>query len=309
MSSQPKSSVAILLLPGFQMAALGVLLERFTLAGGCSPLIFSTAEQMVPAEHGVRVQAQELPDVPLSSDTVVVCGGRHFFEPTRQVRERLVRHTRASQYRIGIGSGVLLMAQSGLLEGKQYSLAEGLRGFLTAGQALVSQGPVTCDGRTWTCADESALTAMLDTLLPAWSRAGRESSVNFQSEVEERSTLAEAQMLMRNNLAEPLATGEIAGYLGISSKKLERIFKRFVGQLPARFYIGLRLTLARDLLHHSGCSIEEIGKRCGFTSPSHFSRAFRNHFGCSPRTERQQFTSMPETHYRWQAIETTRRAG
>lgn len=309
MSVQPTSSVAILLLPGFQMAALGILLERFTLASGSAPLIFSTAEQMVAAEHGVRVQAQQLPDVPLSSDTVVVCGGRSFFEPSRQVCERLARHARASEYQIGIGSGVLLMAQSGLLQGKQCSLAEGLRGQLKRDEVLVSRSPVTCDGGTWTCADEAALTAMLDTLLPAWSRAGRESRVSFQSEVEDRSTLAEAQMLMRNNLAEPLATGEIAGYLGISSKKLERIFKRFVGQLPARFYIGLRLSLARDLLHHSGLSIEEIGKHCGFTSPSHFSRAFRNHFGCSPRTERQQFTSMPDTHRRWRASETTRIAG
>ena len=309
MSVQPTSSVAILLLPGFQMAALGVLLERFTLASGCSPLIFTTAEQMVPSEHGVRVQAQELPDFPLTSDTIVVCGGRSYFAPSREVCERLARHGRASEYQIGIGSGVLLMAHAGLLEGKQCSLADGLRSLLKRDQVLVGQSPITCDGGAWTCADEAALTAMLDTLLPAWSREGRENRVNFQSEVEDRSTLAEAQMLMRNNLAEPLATGEIAGYLGVSSKKLERIFKRFAGQLPARFYIGLRLTLARDLLHHSGCSIEEIGKRCGFTSPSHFSRAFRNHFGCSPRAERQQFTSTPETHCRWRAIETTRIAG
>ncbi|WP_237065481.1 GlxA family transcriptional regulator [Microbulbifer guangxiensis] len=304
MNQGAATSVAIVLLPGFSMGALGVLMERFTLAGGAAPLIFSCCgEKMVAAEHGVQVQAQVLPPLPLTAHTLIVCGGRQSQPMPRETSEQLLRHARGATYRIGIGGGVLLMAQAGLLDGHRVSLAEGLRPQLQqTGRPVVPEGsPFTRDANLWTCSSEDGLPLMLDTLLPVWSGEGDDGGLQLQSEVEDRLTLAEAQALMRNNLAEPLATGEIAGYLGISSKKLERIFKRFVGQLPARFYIGLRLSLARDLLHHSSLSIEEIGKRCGFSSPSHFSRAFRNHFGCTPRTERQQFVSMWEPLAGWGA--------
>lgn len=98
--------------------------------------------------------------------------------------------------------------------------------------------------------------------------------------------LDEALLLMRNNLSEPLRTGELAEYLNISVKKLERIFCRFKDVLPARYYRELRLQRARTLLFESALSIEDIGLQCGFRSASHFSRSFRDTYGRSPREER-----------------------
>ncbi|GAA5525386.1 HTH-type transcriptional regulator CdhR [Microbulbifer aestuariivivens] len=317
MKRDTASSVAIILLPGFSVSALGVLVERFTLAGGQSPLIFScSGDKMVAAEHGVRVQAQVLPQLPLAAQTLICCGGREYKVTSCEALAQVARHARVASCSIGIGGGVLFMAEAGLLDGRRVSLAEPLRGLLArSGRAQVCEATAfSRDDDVWTCADEESLPLMLDALLPTWSwqkgdwrGQGHEKTLHFHSEVADRSTLAEAQALMRNNLTEPLTTAEIAGYLGISCKKLERIFKRFVGQLPARFYIGLRLCLARDLLHHSGLSIEEIGKRSGFSSPSHFSRAFRNHFGCTPRSERQQFAALSDTENRWCGAEKNRR--
>ena len=295
---QATSSVAVVLLPGFPMAALGVLLERFTLAARSAPLVFSLEDKMVAAEHGVRVQAQVLPKQLPVAHTLVVCGGRQPVDMAALWAQRLARTAVDCRYLIGIGSGGLLLAQLGLLQNRQLSLPEPLRALLPPAQRhWVKRGtPFSRDGNIWTCSDEDALAAMLDTLLPEW-RGDSGSALCLHSEIDDRALLAEAQQLMRNNLSEPLATGEIAGYLGITCKKLERIFRRFAGQLPARFYIGLRLSLARDLLHHSGYSIEDIGRRCGFSSPSHFSRAFRNHYGCAPRVERQQFIDDPRAHW------------
>ncbi|MBY6211016.1 helix-turn-helix domain-containing protein [Microbulbifer agarilyticus] len=103
---------------------------------------------------------------------------------------------------------------------------------------------------------------------------------------QDRQLLDEALELMCNNLAEPLRTAELAAYLDISVKKLERIFSRFKGILPARFYRELRLQHARVLLLESEQSIDAIGQLCGFRSASHFSRCFKEHFGRSPRGER-----------------------
>lgn len=105
---------------------------------------------------------------------------------------------------------------------------------------------------------------------------------------QDRPLFEESLALMNNNLSEPLQTGELAAYLGITPKKLERIFRRFTGELPARYYRTLRLELARGLLHGSGLGIDEIGRRCGFSSASHFSRSFRDFCGHSPREERKR---------------------
>lgn len=117
--------------------------------------------------------------------------------------------------------------------------------------------------------------------------------VQQPASVRDQRLFEEAMTLMRNNLSEPLQTGELASYLGISQKKLERLFLRFEGVLPARFYRELRLEKARSLLHESALSIDEIGRRCGFRSASHFSRCFKSYCGHSPRAERQQGRERP----------------
>ncbi|MCQ3829610.1 helix-turn-helix domain-containing protein [Microbulbifer elongatus] len=104
--------------------------------------------------------------------------------------------------------------------------------------------------------------------------------------LQDEQLLEEALVLMRNNLSEPLRTGELAEYLNISVKKLERIFFRFKAVLPARYYRELRLQRARALLFETALTIEEVGLQCGFRSASHFSRSFRETYGRSPRAER-----------------------
>ncbi|WP_160153259.1 helix-turn-helix domain-containing protein [Microbulbifer sp. ALW1] len=99
--------------------------------------------------------------------------------------------------------------------------------------------------------------------------------------------MREALALMESNLSEPLLTGELAAYLGVSSKKLERVFRRCGFKLPARFYLDLRLERARQLLRGSSLRIDEVGRNCGFSSASHFSRCYREFSGHSPREERK----------------------
>lgn len=98
--------------------------------------------------------------------------------------------------------------------------------------------------------------------------------------------LAEAVALMEANLAEPLATEDVAQLVGVSRRQLERLFKQHLDELPARWYLQLRLARARRLLQDSSQSILQIGLTCGFASGPHFSRAYRAQFGHTPREER-----------------------
>lgn len=100
--------------------------------------------------------------------------------------------------------------------------------------------------------------------------------------------LSEAVALMEANIEEPLATDDIASLVGISRRQLERQFKQYLGSVPSRYYLELRLQRARQLLLDSNHSIVQVGLMCGFSSGSHFSTAYGALFGITPREERQR---------------------
>jgi len=64
-------------------------------------------------------------------------------------------------------------------------------------------------------------------------------------------------------------------------------FRATFGSTPIRFLHDIRLRRAAELLRHgTEFSIEEVARRVGFNSRSHFSRAFKDHFGRSPASFR-----------------------
>ena len=93
---------------------------------------------------------------------------------------------------------------------------------------------------------------------------------------------------MEANIEEPLTTDEIAQHVCVSRRQLERIFKQYLNRVPSQYYLELRLNKARQLLMQTSKSIIQIGLSCGFSSGPHFSSAYRNFFGATPREDRNQ---------------------
>lgn len=98
--------------------------------------------------------------------------------------------------------------------------------------------------------------------------------------------LIEIVELMEANIEEPLDLEDLAAFAEISRRQQERLFHKYLGCPPSRYYLKLRLEKARQLLKQSMMSIIEISYACGFVSPAHFSRCYRKHIGSSPREER-----------------------
>src|SRR3546814_13553219 len=61
--------------------------------------------------------------------------------------------------------------------------------------------------------------------------------------------------LMEAHLEEPLARAELARRAGLSSRQLERLFRRYLGRTPTRYYLELRLHRARALLTQTAISV------------------------------------------------------
>jgi transcriptional regulator GlxA family with amidase domain len=80
----------------------------------------------------------------------------------------------------------------------------------------------------------------------------------------------------------------IADLVHVSRRQLERLFKRYLDTMPARYYLQLRLKKARDLLQTTNLSVVQIGLTCGFSSGPHFSSAYKSYFEITPREERSK---------------------
>lgn len=109
--------------------------------------------------------------------------------------------------------------------------------------------------------------------------------------------LTQAVLLMEANIEEPLTTDEIAQHVCVSRRQLERIFKQYLNRVPSQYYLELRLNKARQMLIQTSKSIIQVGLSCGFSSGPHFSSAYRNFFGVTPREDRnQRRTNSPFEH-------------
>ncbi len=94
--------------------------------------------------------------------------------------------------------------------------------------------------------------------------------------------IAMAVRLMENHRDNPLPVPAIARRAGLSTRMLEILFRRHLGQTPGSYYLRLRLLGAQKMLRDTPLSVQEIAMRSGFSSQSAFSRAFRRAFGSNP---------------------------
>lgn len=100
--------------------------------------------------------------------------------------------------------------------------------------------------------------------------------------------LVAAVELMEANIREPISQEDLAAYVGLSRRQIQRLFQRYLMCAPSRYYLRLRLQRARELLRQTSIDLVEISALTGFVSTSHFSKSYKAFYGHSPSTERQQ---------------------
>ena len=88
--------------------------------------------------------------------------------------------------------------------------------------------------------------------------------------------------ILKQNLAEPPGLEEIGRRVGCSHFYLSRIFSEQMGRSIFQHLRELRLERAAALLCEGKMQITQIALEVGYASPSHFTSAFRETFGCCP---------------------------
>ncbi|MEM7521125.1 MAG: GlxA family transcriptional regulator [Pseudomonadota bacterium] len=241
-------------------------------------------------------------------DSVMVCGGLNVQDATtKRVLGWLRREARKGLVVGGLCTAAYTLAKAGLLDGKratihwenQDSFAEEFQEvdltksvFVMDGNRLTTAGGTSSiDLMLKIIADdhnEELANAVADQLIYSSIRTDQDTqrlSVPTRIGVRHPKLSLVIQM-MENNIEEPISPSLLAKDVGMSTRQLERLFRRYLNRSPKRYYMELRLQKARNLLMQTEMSVINVALACGFASPSHFSKCYRAHYETTPYRER-----------------------
>ncbi len=241
-------------------------------------------------------------------DTIMVCGGIDVQDATtKRVLGWLRREARKGLVVGGLCTAAYTLAKAGLLDGKratihwenQDSFAEEFEEVdLTKSVFVVDGNRMTTAGGTSSfdlmlklVADhqgEELANAVADQLIYSSIRTDQDTQrLSVPSRIGVRHPkLSQVIQMMESNIEEPISPSLLAKDVGMSTRQLERLFRRYLNRSPKRYYMELRLQKARNLLMQTDMSVINVALACGFASPSHFSKCYRAHYETTPYRER-----------------------
>ena len=264
----------------------------------------------VKASNGMTI----LPDAAVTQisrlDVLFVCAGVRVNQQWHDsLKPLLTRIARANVILGGICTGTHILARAGLLDGYRCTIHwENMAGLReTCPKVIVTDELFELDRDRYTV---SGGTAPLDMMFELVRRHfGKALAVSISEQFmcdrmrgeydrqrvplrlligADQPKLIEAVELMESNLEELINLDELSNLVGVSRRQLERLFKKYLGCVPSRYYLDLRLKKARQLLLQTSISVSDVAIACGFVSASHFSKSYRDMFGLTPREERQK---------------------
>jgi len=99
--------------------------------------------------------------------------------------------------------------------------------------------------------------------------------------------LSRAISAILNFPAAPHSVTSLAKEAGMSRSAFSHEFKASLDHTPMEFVARVRLDMAHRLLETTALGVEGIAAAVGFSSRSHFSHLFREHYGTDPSTFRR----------------------
>ncbi len=241
-------------------------------------------------------------------DTVFVCGGIDVQQATtKPVLNWLRREARRGVPIGALCTGAYTVAKAGLLEGKRATIHwENQDSFLEEFEDVkLTKSVFVVDGNRMSTAGG---TASIDLMLKIVAQDHGEevantvadqliySSIRTDQDTQRLSIptrigvrhpkLSQVIQMMEQNIEDPISPADLAEDVGMSTRQLERLFRRYLNRSPKRYYMELRLQKARNLLMQTDMSVINVALACGFASPSHFSKCYRAHYKTTPYRER-----------------------
>ncbi|KIC22450.1 GlxA family transcriptional regulator [Leisingera sp. ANG-Vp] len=241
-------------------------------------------------------------------DVVMVCSGIDVQEATtKKLLAWLRREARKGLTMGGLCTASYALAKAGLLDGKRATIHwENADSFaeefdevdLTKSVFVIDGNRVSTAGGTSSIDlmlkliandhGEELANAVADQLIYSSIRTDQDTQrLSIPTRIGVRHPkLSMVIQMMEANIEEPISPSVLAQDVGMSTRQLERLFRRYLNRSPKRYYMELRLQKARNLLMQTDMSVINVALACGFASPSHFSKCYRAHYDTTPYRER-----------------------
>ena len=305
--------IAFVIFPRFQLLDATGPIATFEIAGRFRPDTYRlevVAPQAGPvvSTAGVSVCAEALPEGPF--DTIVVAGGEgsRDYAALAGLHAWLRREAARARRVTSVCTGVYVLAEAGLLEGKRATTHWSATDDFTARYPDVRLEPDRIfirEGEVWTSAGitagiDLALALVEDDLGVKVARRTAQQLVvhhrrpggqsQFSALLDAggvHGRFAELMDWIRERLAEPLNVERLADEAAMSPRHFARAFRAETGLTPAKAVERLRLEAARLRVESTPEPIDRVAEAVGFGDPERMRRAFLRAFGQPPQALRR----------------------
>lgn len=312
-SKKPKQFVFVLL-DNFTMLCFACAIECLRIANRMSGRklyawkLAGEGGEVATCSNGTAFKLDMDFDEVSREDVILVCGG---IDVQRATTKKLInwlrREARRGTTMGGLCTASHALAAAGLLDGRKATIHwENQDSFAEEFEAVtLTKSVFVMDGNRYTTAGgTSSIDLMLKIIANDYGEelAGTVadqliySSIRTDQDTQRLSIptrigvrhpkLSQVIQMMEHNLEEPISPAVLAEDVGMSTRQLERLFRRYLNRSPKRYYMELRLQKARNLLMQTDMSVINVALACGFASPSHFSKCYRAHYSTTPYRER-----------------------
>ena len=307
--------MVFIVVPRFNITTLITMIETLRIANYLAPSstfsweVASFDGSKIVASNGMTATIKTANDNLRSAEFVFILGSwgtEHYHN--QKLTAWLRKRARAGERICGVELGSYIVARAGLLDGKLATIHwSWLNGFKeNFDRVEVEENLFTLDRKVMTCSGGLAGVDLMLRLIeeingssfsgeiadqmlhhPIRSATSPQRSTMGRSTETMRPLLREAMTLIENHIEEPLTVPQIANFLGVSQRQLERQFKKNVGCTVVQFGLLKRLQNARLLLISTDMSIRQIATASGFNTMSHSAFSFGKFFGRRPSDYRE----------------------
>jgi len=328
-AARPEVRVAVLAFEGCMGSSVLAPMELFDVANALSEMIAPDAQaprfssRLVSADGrgvttrlGVRFAGGSAD--PAGTDALLVPGiwhatARDLGSTVRGLAaqsEMLREHHQAGVLVGAICSGTALLAETGLLDGREATTSWWLgemfrRRYPRVRLALDKM--LTFDGKLW-CAGaatahlslclkliEHHAGAEIAALVARWMLIdpNRDSQAPYAMidlfSTSSDPVVSKAQSWIKAHLQQSIELADVAAEAAVSTRTLIRRFREATGQTPLSYIQRLRIERAKGLLSTTPLAVERVMDKSGYSDMSGFRKLFRDHTGLTPHEYRERF--------------------
>ncbi|WP_286239328.1 GlxA family transcriptional regulator [Neptuniibacter halophilus] len=313
--------IAVLAYPDCQILDVTGPLQVFASA---NTLLGKQAYQiriLAPDNQPVRTNSgmQLVPDLAYPDaqalDTLLLAGGRGVAAQCKDPQLiQWIRQQASQVRRLGsVCSGAFLLAESGLLKGRQVVshwrccdlLAREYPDMQVQPDAIwikqdnlyTSAGVTSGIDLALALLEEdfghSVAMEVARELVVFMKRPGGQAQYSSQLQAQEKASgvVAKAIAFIERNLGDDLSLPTLAEHCCVSERHLFRLFKNSFNHSPAAYIENSRLALAQQLVAAGDMGLEQVAQRCGFVSADNLRRVFVRRLGVNPSEYKLRFGS------------------